>query len=151
MEFVHKQPRTLLNSYQEGYAVLLTWVFILCQYTKERKKMIMMTLGPGTLMPNVLSALKVMKKLTETLVDRKLIDGNIIKDMQPFLFFLNIDPLWSDWFSFLSGFELANKDYCANTLHNTDRLRHLQGVCPHNKTSFWKFTISRHLILKTTT
>lgn len=81
MEFVHKQPRTLLNSYQEGHAVLLTWVLILCQYTKGRKRMIMMTLGPGTPMPNVLSALKVMKKLTETLVDRKLIDGNVIKDI----------------------------------------------------------------------
>lgn len=55
--------------------------------------MIMMTLGPGTLMPNALTALKVMKKLTETLVDRKLIDGNIIKDIQPFSFFLNIDLL----------------------------------------------------------
>lgn len=44
--------------------------------------MIMMTLGPVALMPNALSALKVMKKLIQKSVDRKLIDRNIIKDTQ---------------------------------------------------------------------
>lgn len=53
--------------------------------------MIMMTVEPVTLMPNALSALKVMKKLIQKSVDRKLIDRNIIKDTQ--LFFFTIDLL----------------------------------------------------------
>lgn len=51
--------------------------------------MIMMILGPVALMPNALSALKVMKKFNQKSEDRKLIDRNIIKDRQPF--FININ------------------------------------------------------------
>lgn len=53
--------------------------------------MIMMTLGLVALMPNVLSALKVMKKLIQKSEDRKLIDRTLIKDRQ--LFFFTIDLL----------------------------------------------------------
>lgn len=44
--------------------------------------MIMTTLRPVIPMPNALSALKVMKKLMQLSVNRKLIDRNIIKDTQ---------------------------------------------------------------------
>lgn len=49
--------------------------------------MIMMTLGPVALMPNALSALKVMKKFIQKSEDRKLVYRNIIKDRQLFFFF----------------------------------------------------------------
>lgn len=75
-----EQPRTLHNTYQKGQTVLLTWVFIPCQYLKRRNKMIMMTLEPVALMPNALSTLKVMKKFIQKSEVRKLIDRNIIKD-----------------------------------------------------------------------
>lgn len=52
--------------------------------------MVMMILGPVALMPNALSALKVMKKFNQKLEDRKLIDRNIIKDRQPFLININL-------------------------------------------------------------
>lgn len=48
-------------------------------------------LGPVALMPNALSALKVMKKFIQKSEDRKLIDRNISKDRQPFFFVVTID------------------------------------------------------------
>lgn len=49
--------------------------------------MIVMTLGPVALMPNALSALKVMKKFIQKSEDRKLVYRNIIKDRQLFFFY----------------------------------------------------------------
>lgn len=53
--------------------------------------MIVMTLGPVALMPNALSALKVMKKFIQKSEDRKLVYRNIIKDRQLFFFFFTIN------------------------------------------------------------
>lgn len=53
-----------------------------------------------------------MKKLIQKWVDRKLIDRNIIKDTQLFLFFFLL-LIFSDQtdFIFWSDLKLANKDY----------------------------------------
>lgn len=70
--------------------------------------MVMMILGPVALMPNALSALKVMKKFNQKLEDRKLIDRNIIKDRQPFF---NKYQFGKINFVFTSDTKLATKYY----------------------------------------